>query len=112
MGDLASIPGLGRSPGKEKGYPLQYSVLKNSMDCIVHGVTKSQTQLRDFYFQFSVLLKKKSVQNTVKKVRQILFRTNMKGRGRKNIENTQGSLDYLEETVGKGELIQSSHSTV
>ena len=38
-GDLGSIPGLGRSPGKEKGYPLQYSSLENSMDCIVHGVT-------------------------------------------------------------------------
>ena len=36
-------PGLGRSPGEGKGYPLQYSGLENSMDCIVHGVTKSQT---------------------------------------------------------------------
>ena len=42
-GDLGSIPGLGRSPGEGKGYPLQYSGLENSMDCIVHGVTKSQT---------------------------------------------------------------------
>ena len=41
--DLGSIPGLGRSPGEENGYPLQYSGLKNSMDSIVHGVTKSQT---------------------------------------------------------------------
>ena len=40
-GDLGSIPGLGRSPGEGKGYPLQYSGLENSMDCIVHGVTKS-----------------------------------------------------------------------
>ena len=40
-GDLASVPGLGRSPVKGKGYPLQYSGLKNSMDCIVHGVAKS-----------------------------------------------------------------------
>ena len=32
------------------GYPLQYSGLENSMDCIVHGVTKSQKQLRDFHF--------------------------------------------------------------
>ena len=31
-GDLSSIPGLGRAPGEGKGYPLQYSVLKNSMD--------------------------------------------------------------------------------
>ena len=51
-GDLGSIPGLGRSPGEGKGYPLQYSSLENSMDCIVHGVTKSRTQLRDFHFHF------------------------------------------------------------
>ena len=49
-GDRGSIPGLGRSPGKGKGYPLQYSGLENSMDCIVHGVTKSQTWLREFHF--------------------------------------------------------------
>ena len=48
-GDLGSIPGLGRSLGEGKGYPLQYSGLENSMDCIVHGVTKSQTRLRDFH---------------------------------------------------------------
>ena len=35
MGDLGSIPGLGRSPEEEKGYPLQYYGLENSMDCIV-----------------------------------------------------------------------------
>ena len=44
-GDLASIPGLGRSPGEGNGYPLQYSGLENSVDYIVHGVAKSQTQL-------------------------------------------------------------------
>ena len=43
VGDLDLIPGLGRSPGEGKGYPLQYSGLENSMDCIVHGVAKSQT---------------------------------------------------------------------
>ena len=42
-GDLGLIPGLGTSPGERKGYPLQYSGLKNSMDCIVHEVTKSRT---------------------------------------------------------------------
>ena len=31
-GDLDSIPGLGRSPGEGKGYPLQYSCLENPMD--------------------------------------------------------------------------------
>ena len=35
VGDLCLIPGLGRSPGEGKGYPLQYSGLENSMDCIV-----------------------------------------------------------------------------
>ena len=48
--DQGSIPGLGRFPGEGKGYPLQYSGLENSMDCIVHGVSKSWTQLRDFHF--------------------------------------------------------------
>ena len=49
-GDLGLIPGLGRSPGEGKGYPLQYSGVENSMDCIVHGVAKSQTRLSDFHF--------------------------------------------------------------
>ena len=54
-GDPCSIPGLGRSPGKGKGYPFQYSGLENSMDCMVYSIdcivvsTKSQTQLSDFH---------------------------------------------------------------
>ena len=48
-GDLGSIPGLGRSPGEGKGYPLQYSGLENSMDYIAHGVKKSRTRLSDFH---------------------------------------------------------------
>ena len=43
VGDLGSIPGLGRSPGEGKGYPFLYSSLENSMDSIVHGVAKSWT---------------------------------------------------------------------
>ena len=43
VGDLGSLPGLGRSPGEGNGYPLKYSGLENSMDCIVHRVTKGQT---------------------------------------------------------------------
>ena len=43
VGDLGLTPGLGRFPGERKGYPLQYSGLENSMNCIVHGVTKSWT---------------------------------------------------------------------
>ena len=39
--DLGSIPGLGRSPGEGSGYPLQYSGLENSVDCIGCGVAKS-----------------------------------------------------------------------
>ena len=45
VGDLGSIPGLGRSSGEGKGYPLGYSGLENFMDCIVHEVAKSWTQL-------------------------------------------------------------------
>ena len=41
---------LGRCPGEGKGYPCQYSGRETSMDCIVHGVTKSQTWLSDFHF--------------------------------------------------------------
>ena len=53
VGDLSLILGLGRSPGEGKGYPLQDSGLENTMDVIVHGVTKSQTQLSEFHFHFS-----------------------------------------------------------
>ena len=47
-GDLDSIPGLGWSPGKEKGYPLQYSCLESSMDrgawrVMVRGIAESDT---------------------------------------------------------------------
>ena len=41
-GDLGSIPGLGRSPGEGK--------LENSMDCVVHGIAKSQTPMNNFHF--------------------------------------------------------------
>ena len=58
VGDPSSIPGLGRSPGKGKGYPLPYSSLENSMNrgtwwATVHGVTKSQTPLSDLHVHFS-----------------------------------------------------------
>ena len=48
-GDLGLIPGFGRSPGEGKGSPLQDSGPGDSMDCIVHGVAKSQTRLSDFH---------------------------------------------------------------
>ena len=45
VGDLGSVPGLGRSPGEGNGNPLLYSCLENSMDggAAVHGITKSCT---------------------------------------------------------------------
>ena len=58
--NLGLIPGLGRSPGEGNSYPLKYSGLENSMDCIVLGVTKSQTRMGDFhmysYFLIHVIL--------------------------------------------------------
>ena len=47
---------LGRFLGEGNGYPLQYSGLENSMDCIVHGVTKSWTQLSDYNQLFFLFL--------------------------------------------------------
>ena len=48
--DPGSIPGSGRSTGEGISYPLQYSGLENSMDCIVHGVTNSRMRLSNFHF--------------------------------------------------------------
>ena len=55
-GDLGLIPGLGKPPGEGKNYPLQYSGLENSMDCIVNGVPKGQTQLSNFHFRISLVI--------------------------------------------------------
>ena len=52
VGDLGSIPGLGRSLGERKGYALQYSGLENSMD---YTVSRSRTRLSDFHFTYSTL---------------------------------------------------------
>ena len=63
---VQSLSGLGRSLGEGKGYPLQYSGLENSMDCIVHGVAKSQTLLSDFHLTiFLVALHKFKVHDTL-----------------------------------------------
>ena len=56
VGDLGSIPGLGRSPGEGNGNLLQYSCLKNPLDrgawyATVHGVTESDMTENDFTFQ-------------------------------------------------------------
>ena len=57
--DRGSIPGLGRSPGKVNGNPLQYPCLENPMNsgawwATVHGVAKSGTRLSDFTFTFTL----------------------------------------------------------
>ena len=52
--NLGLIPGLGKSPGKGKGYPLQYSGLESSKNCVVHGTSKSRTLLNDFHFHFPI----------------------------------------------------------
>ena len=62
VGDLGSIPGLGRSPEGGHGNPLQYSCLENLTDrgawwAAVHGVAKSRTRLSDLaYMQLSSVL--------------------------------------------------------
>ena len=50
--EAGSIPGLGRSPGRGNGNPLQYSCVENPMDrgawwATVHATAESQTELRD-----------------------------------------------------------------
>ena len=50
VGDLDLIPGLGRSPGEGKGYPLQYSGLENSMDWATESRSQSQTRLSGIHF--------------------------------------------------------------
>ena len=48
------IPGLGRPPGEGNSDPLQYSGLEKSMECIVHGVAESRTQLSNFHFHTNI----------------------------------------------------------
>ena len=62
--DLGSIPGLGRSPKEGKGYPVQYSGLENTMNCIVHVVAKSQTRLERL-FHFHALEKEMATHSSV-----------------------------------------------
>ena len=74
---LDLILGLGRSPGEGKDYPLQYSSLENSMDCIVHEVTKSQTRLRDLHFHFhsnwnSMVLSQKQTYSSMEKNKELI----------------------------------------
>ena len=70
VGDLDSVPGLGRSPGEGNGYSLQYSSLGNPMDrgacqATAHGVAKSWTWLK--YGEFH----REKVRQTLRKANQI-----------------------------------------
>ena len=60
VGDLGSIPGLGRSPEEGKGYPLQYSGLEKSMD----SSPWSHKELRDFHFRFDPTVTSSFVEKT------------------------------------------------
>ena len=50
-------PWVGKIPWRRKGYLLQYCGLENSMNCIVHGVAKSQTRLSDLAAAAAVYIK-------------------------------------------------------
>ena len=94
--DLGSIPGLGRSPGEGKGYPLQYSDLENSMDCTVHGVTKSWTWLSDFHFHFSARNITGSCQATVASpAPNDPFQQQYKGDHSPSVCNTHWMIEFL-----------------
>ena len=54
--DLGSIPGLGRSLGKGKGYLLQYSGLENSIDYIVHGGHKESDTTEQLSLSLPIIL--------------------------------------------------------
>ena len=65
VGDLGSISRLRRSPGEGKGYPLQYSSLENSIDCIVHGFAKTEPlSFYSVYFCHLFLISSASVSST------------------------------------------------
>ena len=95
--DLGLIPGLGRSPGEGNSHPLQYSGLENSMECIVHGVSKSRTQLNDSHFHFIFSCVPRREENWLSKPRAscsqttnaLLIPIQKKDRKRINIKNDQ-----------------------
>ena len=73
-GDPGSVPGLGRSPGEGKGYPLQYPGLENPMDRIVLGVAKSWTQLCKFHFHFFPYRSLESIEKSYYSLRDMFVR--------------------------------------
>ena len=96
MIDMGSIPGSGRSPGVGNGYPLQYSCLENTMDggvwqAMVHGISKSRTQL-----------KRLSTQNTHNRIpkRRDFTKRELQRSGNLSKNSKQGT--YLHIKVRKG----------
>ena len=75
VGDLGSIPGLRRSTGEGNGYPLQYSGLENSMDCIVREVTKSRTRLSNHHIPFPRVYRQWSEECRCSSDRSVGFQT-------------------------------------
>ena len=54
------------SPGEGEGYPLQYPGLENSMNYIVHRVTKSQTRRSNFHFtSLSIIMLNEIISNNI-----------------------------------------------
>ena len=66
-GDLGSLPGLGISPGEGKGYPLQYSGLENSMDCI----EKETVTTTSFYIATNKKMNVSKTRTPNKKIKQV-----------------------------------------
>ena len=106
VGYLGSIPGLRRSPGEGKVYPLQYSSLENSLDCVVHGVTKSQTRLSDFHFHLLPELSQAAlvVKNPPASAGDIRDMGSISGLGRPPEEGNGNPLQYscLENSTDRG----------
>ena len=75
-GDPGLIPGLGRSSGEGKSYALQYSGLENSMECMVHGVAKSQTRLSDFSLHFKLCDHYLKITHKQRKYRNVQTKSN------------------------------------
>ena len=76
VGDLGSVPGLGRSPGGGHGNPLQNSGLENSMECIGHGVAKSHklrtSKLMVIIDDFGITLPLQGVEDDIRNCKSFL----------------------------------------
>ena len=78
VGDLGLIPRLGRFLGEGKDYPLQYSGLENSMDCVFHGDATSQTWLSNFTFTFIMKISWKAINIKIHKLPEQIWSLKLK----------------------------------